>query len=87
MAHIYFDNRDIIRLRPDQSTALGIARTFQNIRLFSDSNLCHSSFFICFSIPIQPVKNIWRRWLLAIDDIAHSLCIGGYFPNCSNIKP
>ncbi len=33
---IYFNNQDITRLRPDQNTALGIARTFQNIRLFKD---------------------------------------------------
>ena len=34
--HIYFNNKDITRLRPDQNTALGIARTFQNIRLFKE---------------------------------------------------
>jgi len=33
---IYFNNRDITGLRPDQNTALGIARTFQNIRLFKE---------------------------------------------------
>ena len=32
---IRFEGRDITRLRPDQSAALGIARTFQNIRLFN----------------------------------------------------
>ena len=31
---IVFDGRDITRSRPDQITALGVARTFQNIRLF-----------------------------------------------------
>jgi branched-chain amino acid transport system ATP-binding protein len=31
---IVFGGRDITRRRPDQITALGIARTFQNIRLF-----------------------------------------------------
>ncbi len=31
---IYFDGRDITRHRPDQITKLGVARTFQNIRLF-----------------------------------------------------
>ena len=31
-----FDGRDITRLKPFQVTALGIARTFQNIRLFSN---------------------------------------------------
>ncbi|MCP4695060.1 MAG: ABC transporter ATP-binding protein [Desulfobacterales bacterium] len=33
---IVFDHRDITRLRPDRKTSLGIARTFQNIRLFND---------------------------------------------------
>jgi branched-chain amino acid transport system ATP-binding protein len=33
---IYFKGRNITRLRPDENTALGIARTFQNIRLFNE---------------------------------------------------
>ncbi|MGI8916114.1 MAG: ABC transporter ATP-binding protein [Chloroflexota bacterium] len=32
---VRFERRVINRLRPDQVTALGVARTFQNIRLFS----------------------------------------------------
>jgi len=32
---IIFDGQDISRTRPDRITTLGIARTFQNIRLFS----------------------------------------------------
>jgi branched-chain amino acid transport system ATP-binding protein len=32
--HILFDGRDITRRRPDVITGLGVARTFQNIRLF-----------------------------------------------------
>lgn len=32
---IHFDGRNVTGLRPDKITALGIARTFQNIRLFS----------------------------------------------------
>ena len=31
---VLFDGRDVTRKRPDQITALGVARTFQNIRLF-----------------------------------------------------
>jgi branched-chain amino acid transport system ATP-binding protein len=31
---IYFDGRDVTRARPDKITAAGVARTFQNIRLF-----------------------------------------------------
>jgi len=33
---ILFDGHDITRLRPDQNTSRGIARTFQNIRLFKE---------------------------------------------------
>jgi len=34
--HIYFKGRNITRQRPDENTVLGIARTFQNIRLFKE---------------------------------------------------
>lgn len=33
---IFYKDKDITRLRPDQITKLGIARTFQNIRLFKE---------------------------------------------------
>jgi branched-chain amino acid transport system ATP-binding protein len=35
IGRIIFDGRDISRTRPDRITTLGIARTFQNIRLFA----------------------------------------------------
>ena len=34
--HIYFDGREVTGRSPDQVTSLGIARTFQNIRLFAN---------------------------------------------------
>jgi branched-chain amino acid transport system ATP-binding protein len=34
LGRVFFDGKDISRKRPDQITALGVARTFQNIRLF-----------------------------------------------------
>ena len=34
MGRILLGDRDITRMRPDRITALGVARTFQNIRLF-----------------------------------------------------
>ena len=33
---ILYEGKDITRIRPDQAAALGIARTFQNIRLFDN---------------------------------------------------
>jgi branched-chain amino acid transport system ATP-binding protein len=35
MGRIAFDGRDITRTRPDRITGMGVARTFQNIRLFA----------------------------------------------------
>ena len=35
IGRIVFDGQDISRTRPDRITTLGIARTFQNIRLFA----------------------------------------------------
>jgi branched-chain amino acid transport system ATP-binding protein len=33
---VYFENRDITHMQPHRITQLGVARTFQNVRLFSD---------------------------------------------------
>ena len=34
LGNVIFDGKDVTTKRPDQITALGVARTFQNIRLF-----------------------------------------------------
>jgi branched-chain amino acid transport system ATP-binding protein len=34
LGNVIFDDKDVTTKRPDQITALGVARTFQNIRLF-----------------------------------------------------
>ncbi len=36
---VFFENRDIRRLRPDQIAELGVARTFQNVELFANMNV------------------------------------------------
>jgi branched-chain amino acid transport system ATP-binding protein len=37
--NIVFDDRKIIRRRPDQVAKIGVARTFQNVELFSNMNV------------------------------------------------
>jgi branched-chain amino acid transport system ATP-binding protein len=54
---IYFNNRDITRLRPDQNTALGIARTFQNIRLFKDLTVLDN---IKVAFHMRMGKGFWK---------------------------
>ncbi|MBQ9494805.1 MAG: ABC transporter ATP-binding protein [Treponema sp.] len=36
---IFWDDTDIVKLKPHQITKLGLARTFQNIRLFKEMNV------------------------------------------------
>ncbi|MBU2549990.1 MAG: ABC transporter ATP-binding protein [Proteobacteria bacterium] len=36
---VLFEGRDVIRLRPDQISQLGVARTFQNVELFANMNV------------------------------------------------
>ncbi len=55
--HIYFNNKDITRLRPDQNTALGIARTFQNIRLFKELSVLDN---IKVAFHMRLGKGIWK---------------------------
>ncbi len=43
IGQISFDGRDITRRRPDRITKLGIARTFQNIRLFASMTALETS--------------------------------------------
>ena len=55
--HIYFNNKDITRLRPDQSTALGIARTFQNIRLFKELSVLDN---IKVAFHMRLGRDLWK---------------------------
>ena len=54
---IHFNNRDITRLRPDQNTALGIARTFQNIRLFKELSVLDN---IKVAFHMRQGRGLWK---------------------------
>ena len=54
---IYFNDRDITRLRPDQNTALGIARTFQNIRLFKELSVLDN---IKVAFHMRLGRDLWK---------------------------
>ncbi len=58
--HIYFNNKDITRLRPDQNTALGIARTFQNIRLFKELSVLDN---IKVAFHVRLGRGLWKTLL------------------------
>ena len=57
---IYFNNRDITRQRPDQNAALGIARTFQNIRLLKDLSVLDN---IKVAFHMRQGKGLWKTLL------------------------
>ncbi len=54
---IVLDDRDITRLRPDRKTALGIARTFQNIRLFNELSVVDN---IKVAFHVRMGKGFWQ---------------------------
>ena len=54
---IYFNGRDITRLRPDEDTTLGIARTFQNIRLFKELSVLDN---IKIAFHMRLGKGFWQ---------------------------
>jgi branched-chain amino acid transport system ATP-binding protein len=62
--HIYFNNSDITHLRPDQNTALGIARTFQNIRLFKELSVLDN---IKVAFHMRLGKGFWKTLLHTSD--------------------
>ncbi len=54
---ICFNDRDITRLRPDQNAALGIARTFQNIRLFKELSVLDN---IKVALHMRLGRGLWK---------------------------
>ena len=54
---IYFNNRDITRQRPDQNTALGIARTFQNIRILKELSVLDN---VKVAFHMRQGKGLWK---------------------------
>lgn len=55
--HIHFNGTGITHLRPDQKAALGIARTFQNIRLFKDLSVLDN---IKIAFHMRMGKGLWQ---------------------------
>jgi branched-chain amino acid transport system ATP-binding protein len=56
---IHFDGQNITRLRPDENTALGIARTFQNIRLFKELSVIDN---IKVAFDMRLGKGFWHTF-------------------------
>ncbi len=57
---IFFNGRNITTCRPDQSAALGMARTFQNIRLFNQLTVWDN---IRCALHRRLGTGFWRTWL------------------------
>ena len=57
---IYFNGRDTTGRRPDENTALGIARTFQNIRLFKELSVIDN---IKIAFHMRLGKGFWQTLL------------------------
>ncbi|MDQ5985519.1 MAG: branched-chain amino acid transport system ATP-binding protein, livG [Syntrophus sp. SKADARSKE-3] len=58
---ISFDGHEIVGRRPDQITALGMARTFQNIRLFKDLTVLDNVRIACYSqSDYNPLEALFR---------------------------
>jgi branched-chain amino acid transport system ATP-binding protein len=58
--HIFFKGKDITHSRPDQNAALGIARTFQNIRLFNGLRVIDN---IKVGVHMRHGKGLWPTLL------------------------
>jgi branched-chain amino acid transport system ATP-binding protein len=65
---IFFNGQDITRLRPDQNAALGIARTFQNIRLFKELSVIDN---VKVALRMRIGRGLWKT-LLHTSDYRHS---------------
>lgn len=57
---ITFDGREITGSRPDQNAAAGIARTFQNIRVFNELSVIDN---IKVAFHLRMGSGFWRTWL------------------------
>jgi branched-chain amino acid transport system ATP-binding protein len=61
---IFFNGRDITRLRPDQNAALGIARTFQNIRIFKELSVIDN---VKVAFHIRMGRGFWKTLMHTSD--------------------
>ena len=66
--HIFFNGQDITHLRPHQNAAIGIARTFQNIRLFKELSVIDN---IKVAYHMRMGHGFWKT-LVHTSDYRHS---------------